>query len=122
KLLPIRIEGAQYTFFSRLKGKVRIRWAPTITLTIFPAQPLDVPPEVKGRKRRQQIGDKLYDVMTEAMFASSDYQQTLFTSLLDARSMHGRRHKIAEDIERAPVSYQQFVTRSLILGSIIAKK
>lgn len=122
KLLPIRIEGAQYTVFSRLKGKVRIRLAPTITLRIFPAQPLAVPPEIKGRKRRQQIGDKLYDVMTEAMFAGSDYQQTLFTSLLDARSMHGRRHKIAEDIERAPVNYQQFVTRSLILGSIIAKK
>lgn len=122
KLLPIRIEGAQYTAFSRLKGKVRIRWAPTITLTIFPAQSLGVPPEIKGRKRRQQVSDKLYDVMTEAMFAGSDYQQTLFTSLVDARSMHGRRHKIAEDIERVPTSYQQFITRSFILGDVIAKK
>ena len=81
-----------------------------------------MPPDVKGRKRRQLIGNKLYELMTEAMFAGSDYQQTLFTSLLDARSTHGRRYKVVEDIDRVPTNYQQFVTRSYILGSIIAKK
>lgn len=121
KLLPIRIQGAQFTPFSRMKGKVRLRFAPSITLTIFPAQPMDVPEEIKGRKRRQQISTKLYDLMTEIMFESSDYRQTLFSSLLDAKSTHGRYLKIVEDIERMPTSYQQFITRSFILGGIIAR-
>lgn len=121
KLLPIRIQGAQYTPFSRLDGKVQIRWMPKITLTIFPAQVLDVSREVKGRQRREQISYKLYDLMTEVIFESSPYRQTLFSSLIDARSMHGRNFEVAEDIERAPVTYHQFVTRAFIIGGIIAK-
>ncbi|MHB1947463.1 MAG: acyl-[ACP]--phospholipid O-acyltransferase [Gammaproteobacteria bacterium] len=121
KLLPIRIQGAQYTPFSRLDGKVQIRWMPKITLTIFPAQTLDVNRELKGRKRRQQISYKLYDLMTEVIFESSPYRQTLFSSLIDAKSTHGRSYEIAEDIERAPVTYQQFITRAFIIGGIIAK-
>jgi acyl-[acyl-carrier-protein]-phospholipid O-acyltransferase/long-chain-fatty-acid--[acyl-carrier-protein] ligase len=121
KLLPIRIQGAQFTPFSRLKGKVHIRWFPKITITVFPPQTLDVPAEIKGRKRRQQIGYSLYDMMTETMFESSDYRRTLFESLIQARLMHGGKLPIAEDIQRAPVTYQQFITRSFILGSVIAK-
>ncbi len=122
KLLPIRIQGAQFTPFSRLRGKVRIRWMPTITITIFPPQTLDVAVSIKGRKRRQKIGYKLYDLMTNIMFESSDYQKTLFAALIDAKSTHGRYHEIMEDIEREPVTYQQFLTRCFVLGDVIAKK
>lgn len=122
KLLPICIQGAQFTPFSRLKGKVRIRWMPTITITILPPQAINVPVEIKGRKRRQIIGYALYDVMTNTVFESSDYKKTLFSSLIDARDVHGKNHKIIEDIQREPISYQQFITRCFILGEIIAKQ
>lgn len=121
KLLPIRIQGAQFTPFSRLRGKVRIRWMPKITITIFPPQDMNVDPEIKGRKRRLKISYKLYDTMTDLMFESSDYKQTLFAALLDAKAIHGVRHNILEDIERAPINYHQFISRSFILGGIIAK-
>src|SRR3990167_3420589 len=120
-LLPIRIDGAEYTRFSRLKGKVRIRWMPKITITVFPHQTINLPSEIKGRKRRQIAGHKLYGLMTDMMFASSDYQQTLFDSLIDARTVHGHKHIVIEDIEREPSTYQQFITRCFILGSLIAK-
>ena len=122
KLLPIRIQGAQFTPFSRMKGKVRIRWMPQITITIFPAQVMDIPAEIKGRARRHQIGLRLYDLMSNVMFESSDYRQTIFTSLIDAISIHGRRHRIVEDIQRVPITYQQFITRCFILGDKIARK
>jgi acyl-[acyl-carrier-protein]-phospholipid O-acyltransferase/long-chain-fatty-acid--[acyl-carrier-protein] ligase len=120
-LLPIRIQGAQFTPFSRLRGKVRIRWMPTITITIFPPQVFDIAADIKGRIRRQKIGYKLYDLMTEVMFESSHYQQTLFSSLLEARSTHGARHEIMEDIAREPIHYQKFITQCFILGGVIAK-
>ncbi len=122
KLLPVRIDGAQYSHFSRLKGKVRIRFAPKITLTVFPAQSLDNSEEKSARIRRQNISSKLYDLMTEVMFESKNYRQTLFASLLDAKSTHGSRHLIAEDIEKNPVNYRQFILRSFILGGLISKQ
>ncbi len=122
KLLPIRIQGAQFTHFSRLRGKVRIRWAPKITITIFPPQTLDIPAHIKGRTRREKIGFKLYDLMTEMMFESSDYRKTLFSSLIDAKTSHGRGREIIEDTERKPTTYQQFITRCFVLGGCIAKK
>lgn len=122
KLLPIRIQGAQFTPFSHLRGKVRIRWMPTITLRIFPAQNFEIPAELKGRKRRQKIGYQLYDLMTNIMFESNNYQKTLFASLIEARSAHGLRQEIMEDIRREPVNYQKFMVDCFVLGRMIAQK
>lgn len=122
QLLPIRIEGAQYTPFSRLRGKVHIHWMPTIRITIFPPQQIEIDGEVKGRKRRQQVGHKLYDLMSKIIFESSNYRKTLFTSLLEAKAIHGAHHKIMEDIERDPVNYHKFILHCYALGRTIAKQ
>ncbi|HNP27152.1 MAG TPA: MFS transporter, partial [Nitrosomonas sp.] len=51
QVLPVIISGAQYTPFSRLRGKVRIRWFPKITLTVMPPLQFDLPDDLRGRKR-----------------------------------------------------------------------
>lgn len=120
-ILPVRIDGAQYTPFSRLKGKVRIKQFPKITLTILAPRKFEIAPEIKGRKRRHLAGVKLYDLMSQMLFDSSNYQQTLFQSLLDQSRIHGKNHIIAEDALRKPISYGSLIIRSFILGSKIAK-
>ena len=121
-LLPVRIDGAQYSPFSHLRGKVRIHLFPKIILTVLPPHRFHIDESVKGRKRRQVASAQLYDVMSQMMFDSSNYHRTLFSSLLTARSIHGRRHIIAEDIERKPVSYGAFVLRSFVLGRLISRQ
>ena len=120
-LLPIRIDGAQYTVFSYLKGKVKIRWFPKITLTILEPRNFDLPKSIAGRERRQVISDHLYDIMTDTMFMSSNRHETLFQSLLNARAIHGGRHEIVEDIDRKAMSYNRLVLGSFVLGRHIAK-
>ena len=115
-VLPVRIEGAQYTPFSRLKGKVRTRWFPKITVRFMPPVKLNVPEEIKGRKRRHYAGNMLYDIMSNMVFESSKYRTTLFTSLLDARRVHGGKHVVFDDIQRQPVDYNKLVAGSFILG------
>ncbi|MBF0446722.1 MAG: acyl-[ACP]--phospholipid O-acyltransferase [Magnetococcales bacterium] len=115
-ILPIRISGAEYTPFSRLKGKVRIRWFPKITLTMLPPTRFEIPEEIKGRNRRQLIAHRLYDLLSEMMFQTSTVDRTLFGALTDARVIHGGRFEVLEDMARKPVTYHGLITMSLILG------
>jgi len=69
-ILPIRIDGAEFTCFSRLKGTVRQRWFPKITLTILEPRRLTVNEDFKGKKRRAQAGMELYDIMGDLIFES----------------------------------------------------
>ena len=120
QILPVRIDGAQYTPFSRLRGKVRLRLFPKITISILPPQTFDVGPEIKGRQRRQTAGTKLYDVMADLIYETCNRRQTLFEALLDARAVHGGRRVVVEDIERKPASYDRLVAGSFVLGRRLA--
>lgn len=119
-VLPVRVDGAQYTPFSYLHGVVRLRWFPPITLTILPPRTLPKPEGVGGHERRHRLGRALADVMSEMMFASGNYRQTLFSALLDARRVHGGRHELLEDAERKPLDYQHLIARILALGRVLA--
>ena len=121
-LLPVRIDGAQYTPFSRLRGRVRLRWFPVITLTILPPSRLNIPAEVRGRARRKIAGERLSDLMAEMMFVTSNRPRTLFEAVLDSARVHGFDHPIAEDIERKPVNYRDLIARAFILGRAIARE
>jgi acyl-[acyl-carrier-protein]-phospholipid O-acyltransferase / long-chain-fatty-acid--[acyl-carrier-protein] ligase len=120
-LLPIRLQGAQYTPFSRLRGKVQIRWFPKITISILPPKKFIIDSAMSNRKRRQLISRQLYDIMVEMLFRSTDYNKTLFQSLLEAKSIHKGPTKILEDISRVAINYNQLITRCFILGSAICR-
>ena len=103
-LLPIRISGAEYTFFSRLKGVVRLRWFPKIKISILEPQSVEAPEDVRGAALRAKLSSQLYDVMTDMMFETSNEKQTLFSALLDARAIHGGKADIIEDIKFEPMN------------------
>ena len=118
-ILPIRINGAQYTHFSRLHNIFRLRLFPKITIEILPPTHLSHHQAVSGKNRRKQTGHILADIMTEMMFASSRYRQTLFNQLLQAKTIHGGHHTVAEDLERIPVSYNQLITRTIAIANAL---
>jgi acyl-[acyl-carrier-protein]-phospholipid O-acyltransferase / long-chain-fatty-acid--[acyl-carrier-protein] ligase len=120
-VLPIRISGGQYTPFSRLQKVVRLRWFPKITIHILPPARLEAPAHLRGRVRRKFSGHLLADMMSEMMFSTSVFRQTIFQGLLDARTVHGGKHEIVEDLERKPLTYNDLITRTLILGNALAK-
>lgn len=119
QVLPVCIDGAQYTPFSRLSGKVRRRLFPHITLTLFEPRVIQIDEQLRGREKREKAGKILSDIMTEMVFEASDYKTSLFDQLLDARKVHGGSHVIAEDIQRVPLTYDSMITKSLALGKAI---
>ncbi len=121
-LLPVRIDGAQYTPMSRLRGRVRLRWFPKITLTILPPVNFTVPDGLRGRERRRRSAAKLYDLMADLILESSNYKRGLVEGLLDAIAVHGPKHIIAEDIERRPVSYRALLQRGEAIGQVLQRE
>lgn len=120
-LLPMRIDGAQYSRFSRLHGVVRLRWFPRISLNFLPPRRINAPTEQAANgTRRRMAGTLLSDLMCEMIFATCERRQTLFAALLNARRVHGGRRQVLEDISRKRISYNALITRSLILGSRLA--
>jgi len=120
-ILPIRISGAEYTYFSRIGKIVRQRLFPKITITILPPTHIDIPDEFRGKKRREYSGRVLSDIMTNLAFSTGHYQQTLFSKLLDARTIHGGKHIIADDLDRTPLNYNTLITRSIAIGNSLKK-
>ncbi len=120
-LIPIRIDGAQFTPFSYLRGKFRRRWFPRITLTVQPPVQLQIPAELRGRARRQHTADRLYHIMTDMIFATAMLDQTLWQALLAACTTHGGGSKIVEDINRKPLTYDRLVLGALALGGSLAR-
>lgn len=120
-VLPIRIDGAQYTPFSRMRGRVRTTWFPKISLNVQTARKFEISDEYRGRQRRQQAGKMLSDLMTEMMYETAKKELTLTEALLQARRIHGGKHIIAEDINRVPMSYNSLITKSTVLGRQLLK-
>jgi len=119
-IVPVRIDGAQYTPFSRLKGNIKTRWFPKITLTVLEPKKFDIPEDIKGSARRRMAGSQLSDMMTLMMFQANNFRKTLFQALLDAKTTHGASRVIAEDIQRNPITYDRLITKCFILGKPIA--
>ena len=115
-ILPIRISGAQYTHFSKLQRIVRLRLFPKITIHISTPTHISAPDNLKGKSRREYCGHLLADIMTKMMFDTSPYRQTIFSSLLESRKIHGGRHRITDDLDRNRLSYNNLITRSIVLG------
>ena len=116
-IVPVRIDGAQYTPFSYMRGKLRQRWFPKISLTVLPPRRFAVgEPGMSARARRAAAGRRLYDELSGMIFATADLDRTLFEALVDARHVHGAKAPVLEDIKRTPLGYGKLVTAALALG------
>jgi acyl-[acyl-carrier-protein]-phospholipid O-acyltransferase/long-chain-fatty-acid--[acyl-carrier-protein] ligase len=122
RLLPVSIDGLQFTPLGRMRGKLRLRWFAPIRLVVHPA--VDVTPfnaaALTQRQRREAVGSALYDVMVTASFRGKDIAKTLLTAVLDARRAHGGTALMLEDINRDPISYDRLVLGAAALGRKLA--
>src|SRR4029078_1403981 len=75
-LLPVRIDGVEFTPFSRRSGKERRRSFQRIHIRVLPPRMLPAPEGVSGRARRAALRRALGDEMVQSMFAAARIDTT----------------------------------------------
>lgn len=132
-LIPVYIDGAQLSYFSRLKGVIKQRAFPKITIDVDAPHYLsdkqksttdnDVDNRKNNRKRRlshHELANKTQEILMNTRLHT--FQPTsLFATLLSAREQFGKKTAVLEDIERKALNYQQIITYSLLFSRLFSR-
>jgi acyl-[acyl-carrier-protein]-phospholipid O-acyltransferase/long-chain-fatty-acid--[acyl-carrier-protein] ligase len=119
-ILPIGIEGAQYSLFSHLSGIVRRRLMPKIRITILPPQRLSFDDRSDAVTRRKTAALRIEEIMGRIAYANLYRETTLFDAVIEAMRLHGAgRVVVADDLQRGALTYRQLLVRAFALGEAI---
>lgn len=116
-IVPVSLEGATRSYFSRLSGRHPRQLLPAIRVSIQPASRIELGTACAARERRRKAGDAMRRIMQDMVFAARP-EQTLFEALLDAASVHGRQRAVVEDIKQIEYRYNDLLKMALMLGRV----
>lgn len=121
KIIPLRIDGAQYSKFSYIGDLIKTQIFPKIALYIQPACKIILPENLNNRERRHQTSLQLHDIMAGMIFDTTDKNKSVFKALLDAEKLYGNKHKIALDVMKKTLDYGQFLLKTYVLGAVFER-
>ncbi|MGZ8258723.1 MAG: bifunctional acyl-ACP--phospholipid O-acyltransferase/long-chain-fatty-acid--ACP ligase [Methylotenera sp.] len=119
-ILPVRIDGAARSYFSRLQNQHAKKLFPKVTISILPTSHIAMPQAATAKIRRRLAGDAMRREMQNLLFSSAPIN-TLFTAFLDAISSHGRNTPLVEDMRQVEETYGDLLKKSLALGRLASK-
>lgn len=126
-LIPIWIDGPQYGYFSKTKGKLPHRPLPKMRITVGTPRPFKLKDEL--RRQRDHISNEVYQILREMHFEFNyNPNISLFAQLMKTAKVHSKkgfffkRPRVIEDIQRKPNSYKDLIIKSFVLGRFFKKK
>lgn len=120
-VIPVRIEGLEQTFLTRLDGSlVRRRLFPKVRVTVLPGRPLSVDPTLAGRARRRAAGSALYDVMSDLLYRTAHVDRSVIDALIDAALHEGPSRVALEDPVSGTLTYRKLLIGARVLGEKLA--
>lgn len=119
-ILPVRIDGAARSYFSRLQHHEAKTLFPKVTIFILPSTNIAMPDAATAKIRRRLAGDAMRREMQSMMFSSAPIS-TLFEAFLNAISIYGRKTLLVEDMRQTEESYGELLKKSLALGRLACK-
>lgn len=120
-LLPVRVSGSLYSYFSRQPAHFPHRLFPRITLTVLPPTALAMPVAETARLRRKKAAENLRRLLQDMLFATVS-PRTLYRAFCDAVRLYGRGRGVVEDIRRVEYSYGDVLKMALLLGHLLEQR
>ena len=121
-VVPVHIDGLQFTRLSRMGDRAPRRWFPRLSLAVLPRVSVGVDPVLRGRSRRRAVGTVLQDMMEQGGFATARTGRSLWSALLDAQDRYRSATPIVEDVARTPLTYRRLVLGATVLGRRLARE
>ena len=125
-LIPIWINGPQYGYFSKTKGKLPHRPLPKVMITVGKPRSFNLKDEL--RRQRDHISNEVYQILREMSFeVNYNPNISLFAQLMKTAKIHSkkgllRRPQFVEDIQRIPNSYKDIIIKSFVLGKYFKRR
>ncbi len=125
-IIPVWIDGPQYGYFSKTKGKLPHRPLPKIRITVGKPRPFKLKDEL--RRQRDHISNEVYTILRDMQFEINyDPKISLFAQLMKTAKVHSkegftfRRPRVIEDINRKPNSYKDLLVKTFVVGKMLQK-
>lgn len=125
-LIPIWIDGPQYGYFSKTKGKLPHRPLPKMRITVGAPRSFKLKDDL--RRQRDHISNEVYQILREMHF-DFNYNPniSLFAQLMKTAKVYSKkgffkRPRVIEDIQRKPNSFKDIIIKSYVLGKFFKKK
>lgn len=125
-IIPVWIDGPQYGYFSKTKGKLPHR--PLPKMRIYVGEPRSFKLKDELRRQRDHISNEVYMILREMCFnINYDKNISLFAQLMKTAKVYSRtgffskRPRIIEDINRKQKSYKDIIVASFALGRSFKK-
>ncbi|RFB78429.1 acyl-[ACP]--phospholipid O-acyltransferase [Methylovirgula sp. 4M-Z18] len=116
-VVPVRLDGLERTFFSRLTAaQIRRSLFPKVRVTFLEPRKLAMDQTLFGRARRQAAGAALYDIMSDLMFATSNRERTLMQGLKASVKLHGGGTIMLQDPIGGTLSANKVLIGAAVLG------
>ena len=119
-IVPVAIEGLQYSPWSALGGLCRIRRFPRVKLVVLPPRRIPLPGVAQGDSRRRTARNEMLGMMRDVAYEAAFESITIYEAIVHAAKRHGPSRRIIEDSTGASLTYRQLLLRANVLGQFMA--
>lgn len=125
-LIPVWIDGPQYGYFSKTKGKLPHRPLPKMRVIV--GKPRSFKLKDGLRRQRDHISNEVYMILRELCFnVRYNNNISLFAQLMKTAKVHAKkglfhRPKFVEDIKRQANSYKDIILKCYVIGKYFKRR
>ena len=97
-VIAIHIEGLERSRFAKAGNGWRKVWFPKVRVVVSPPRPLEIDPELRGKRRRERATAALREIVEDLRLVAVNRHKNILVAVEEARKIHGGKSVAYEDV------------------------